>query len=187
MLGSLPIIAPTLLGLFLLGGAASRSGLIHRVPEWAPRLRPWIVPAIFAGAVGSLGLVHAGLRGSVADPSLGSLPGWFGQTIAAPLQGLGYAAALLLAHETPTGRRWLAPFRPVGRIALTNYLTHSVVFIGLNAGWGLGRYGTLGPARVTVIAIGLFALQMLASRLWLQRFRFGPIEALWRMMTYGRL
>ncbi len=82
--------------------------------------------------------------------------------------------------------RWLRPLAPVGRMALTNYLTHSCVFVLVFYRLGLGLVGQVGAAFCLGLAVAVFALQMAVSRWWLRRYRFGPAEWLWRSLTYGR-
>jgi len=84
-------------------------------------------------------------------------------------------------------KKWLAPLAPVGRMALSNYLFQSLVYVTLFYRYGLGLEGTVGPALLTVLSIFIFVLQILLSRWWLTRFRFGPMEWLWRTLTYGKL
>jgi uncharacterized protein len=69
-------------------------------------------------------------------------------------------------------------------MALTNYLMHSAIMIVLFYGWGLGWYGSMGPAITTPIALAICAAQVPLSRWWLSRFQFGPVEWLWRQYTY---
>lgn len=101
--------------------------------------------------------------------------------------GVGYMAAFVLSFRGRIGRRLLLPLAPLGRMALSNYLAHSVIGIGLFYGVGLDlgpRYGLPG---VVAVWAAIFVGQILASRWWLGRFRFGPVEWLWRSATYGRL
>lgn len=101
--------------------------------------------------------------------------------------GMGYMAAFVVLFGRRGGRRWLQPLAPLGRMALSNYLAHSVIGIGLFYGVGLGlgsRYGLPGVAAAWVAVLGA---QILSSHWWLARFRFGPVEWLWRSATYGRL
>ena len=72
-------------------------------------------------------------------------------------------------------------------MALTNYLMQSVLQSALFLGWGLGLSGKLGLIFIVPLAALLFAFQVIYSRWWLKRFRFGPVEWLWRSATYGRL
>ena len=99
---------------------------------------------------------------------------------------LAYAALLCLMWLGPEGPRLLRYFAPVGRMALTNYISQSVIctLIFYNTGLGLG--GTAGPTIYIPIGFGVYSIQIAASGWWLARYRFGPLEWLWRMATYGR-
>jgi uncharacterized protein len=70
-------------------------------------------------------------------------------------------------------------------MALTTYLTQSVVCTLLFYGYGLGLYGRFGFTGMFILTLVLFGCQMAASTWWLSRFRFGPAEWLWRTATYG--
>jgi uncharacterized protein len=70
-------------------------------------------------------------------------------------------------------------------MALTNYLMHSLLGIILFYGIGFGLVGRLGPPGFYAIAVAIFAMQILLSRWWLERFGQGPMERLWRRLTYG--
>lgn len=100
--------------------------------------------------------------------------------------GLAYAAGVCLLWLRPWGRRLLGVFAPVGRTALTNYLLQTAIGIGVFYGVGLGLAGTMGPTAWSGFAVAVFALQVVASALWLRAFRYGPMEWLWRRLTYGR-
>jgi uncharacterized protein len=90
---------------------------------------------------------------------------------------------LLLFHRGGPGRylRW---FVPVGRMALTTYVTQSVVGTAIFYGYGLGLLGEIGAAAAFAIGIGVFAIQMALCAAWMRHFRYGPLEWLWRSMTY---
>jgi uncharacterized protein len=94
---------------------------------------------------------------------------------------------VLLFHRNATWRRRLGHLAPVGRMALTNYLTQSVLYFVLFTGVGFGLYGEVGPAWCVGLAMIIFAVQMTFSKWWLARYRFGPAEWAWRTLTYGQL
>lgn len=76
-------------------------------------------------------------------------------------------------------------FAAIGRMALSNYLMQSTIYVVVFTAIGFGLYGQLGFMQLWLIAIGFFILQMVFSLFWLSRYRFGPFEWLWRVMTYG--
>ena len=83
---------------------------------------------------------------------------------------------------------WLtARLASVGRMALTNYLMQSVLCTTFFNGYGFGYYGAFDRVSLYGIVAVVWALQLWSSSLWLSYFRFGPIEWLWRSLTYGKL
>jgi uncharacterized protein len=75
----------------------------------------------------------------------------------------------------------------VGRMALSNYLTHSIVCTTVFYGYGFGAFGYVNRTGLAGIVLVIWIVQMLVSPIWLERFRFGPAEWLWRSLTYWRL
>lgn len=73
-----------------------------------------------------------------------------------------------------------------GRMALTNYISQSVIGMLLFYGIGLGLGASIGLAVTELVALGVFAFQIMFSLAWLSVFRFGPLGWIWRMLTYGR-
>lgn len=97
---------------------------------------------------------------------------------------LAYAAGLTLWMQTPGGRKILLPLASAGRVALSLYLSQALIFTTLFHGYGLGKAFQMGPFAVTVCALFIFGVQVVAAQVWLRYFRFGPLEWLWRSLTY---
>lgn len=99
---------------------------------------------------------------------------------------IAYIAGVVLLFQKPSWKNKLNLLAPVGRMALTNYLTQSffIILIFYDLGWGLS--GKVGSVVCLLLAIILFALQTALSIWWLKRFRFGPVEWAWRSLTYGK-
>ena len=70
-------------------------------------------------------------------------------------------------------------------MALTNYLSHTVICNTLFMGFGFGWVGELERYQIYYVVLAIWIFQLVASPLWLKQFRFGPVEWLWRSMTYG--
>src|SRR5690606_7677145 len=98
---------------------------------------------------------------------------------------LGYLSLLVLGLGLPGISRVLGWLAPAGRMALTHYLLQAVVASSRFFGYGLGWWGQLGRGAKVLLALAIFALQVVASHWWLGRYRFGPMEWLWRWLTYG--
>ena len=99
----------------------------------------------------------------------------------------GYTSGLALIFLHADWRRFVLPFAAVGRMALTDYLMQSVLCTLFFYHYTTGLYGRVGPALGLVPTVILYAAQVVFSNWWLQRYRFGPMEWLWRGMTYGTL
>ena len=98
-----------------------------------------------------------------------------------------YVAIIVRAMHDDVWRRRLAPLAAAGRMPLSNYLLQTLIATFFFYGWGLGFWGKVGPALGLVLAVGIFFLvQVPLSKLWLRHFEQGPMEYLWRVLTYGR-
>ena len=117
-------------------------------------------------------------------PDLHGLAGTALVSLGTPALALAYAAGLFLLYRgAPGPMRALAP---AGRMALTNYLTHSVAGVLLFYGIGFRMFGRVSLTMVLAGCVVFFGLQTIASRMWLSRALFGPAEWLWRTFTYRR-
>jgi len=180
-LGSLLLVAPQVLGMFLIGAWFARSGALAD-PARHPRLFAWLRWG--ALPLGLAVMLHA----TWLSPYLA--PGRFDPRSAAAY-ALGSVAGLLMClGYLAWGVRWgrcLHGLAPAGRMALSNYLMQSLLCTLLFYGYGLGCFEQMGRTWQLLFALLLFAAQVLLSRAWLRYFRFGPMEWLWRAITYLRL
>jgi uncharacterized protein len=130
----------------------------------------------------TIALTHSGVLAKTSPWVLAAqLPIYAGHVAMAAF----YLAAIVLLSQRPAWQRRLSHLGPVGRMALTNYLTHSLIYLLLFYGFGLGLLGRVGATLCLVLSVAIFAAQILFSSWWLRRFRFGPAEWLWRSLTYG--
>jgi len=98
--------------------------------------------------------------------------------------GLGYVGLVMLACQTAALRPLTRPFAAVGQTALTNYLLQTVICTTIFYGHGLGLYGSVDRVGQLAVVLGVWAVQLVVSPLWLRRYRFGPAEWAWRSLTY---
>jgi uncharacterized protein len=174
-----------ILGMFVLGAWFVGSGAIAR-PQSFPRfyafLRWGALPLGLALMLLSFWIMPT-VEFDRLDATSGAATA-LGMTAALGMC-LGYLAWILRGLESPLGAalRWVAP---AGRMALTNYLAQSIVCTLVFYGYGLGLFEQLSRALQLPFVLALFAVQVLYSRWWLSRFRFGPMEWLWRAVTYGQ-
>ncbi len=107
--------------------------------------------------------------------------------ISAPLLMLAYVSAFCLLVLSPGWGKRLQVLAPVGQMALTNYLTQSIICTLIFYSYGLGLFGKMGAAMGIGLTIIIYLLQIPFSHWWMKRFKYGPAEWLWRSLTYGNL
>jgi len=116
------------------------------------------------------------LRGGVFYNAFGSL-----------VVALGHVGLIMLIVQDGA-LTWLTRrLAAVGRMALSNYLTHSIVCTTLFYGYGFGLFGQINRTGLAAIVLAIWIFQLWISPIWLKHFRFGPAEWLWRSLTYWRL
>lgn len=103
-----------------------------------------------------------------------------------PALCLFYASAIALLYPNKKWQTILNVFTPVGQMALTNYLMQSIICSFIFKGYGLGLYAKVGSGILTLIGFAIYIAQLGFSYLWLKQYRFGPMEWLWRSVTYKK-
>lgn len=177
---------PSALGVFLIGGAILRMGWLHDV---ANKRRTYFKVLAVCLPIALL-FIGLSLRNGYQFPK----DAGFGEPmLSMGLMMLGnlplalcYLALLLIALGSPALAKLFSVFAPAGRMALSNYLTQSLICSIVFFGYGFGLYGQWGRAGQVGFVLGVFVLQVLFSHWWMARYRFGPMEWLWRWMSYGQ-
>jgi uncharacterized protein len=96
----------------------------------------------------------------------------------------GYLGLIMTLLQTRSWQKRLAILAPMGQMALTNYLMHSLILTSIFYGYAGGFYGEIARAPQMLLAFAIILMQIPLSALWLKHFRFGPLEWLWRSLTY---
>jgi uncharacterized protein len=128
----------------------------------------------------SAGNLHAHGYDGLYAMRIGMLPNYLGSIFVA----FGHVGLVMLIARTGVLQRMMQRLAAVGRMALTNYLLHSVILTTVFYGYGLGLYGDLSRSWQMLLVATAVGLQLAVSPWWLSRFRFGPVEWLWRSLTY---
>ena len=187
--GSQLFLVPWVLALFLVGFAIGKSGLLANLAGSRRLLQRGAVLGLGAGLVLNLPLGFAGTLGGAAvgpDAQIGGLlllGVTTGQLLGAPLLAVGYLSALALACLRPGVATRLGPLRDAGRMALSGYVLQSVLATGFFV--SLGFYDRLSSAQALGVVLAIWALMLAACMLWQRRVGRGPLERLWRRLTYG--
>lgn len=112
----------------------------------------------------------------------GAIPNYYGSILVA----FGHVGLIMLLAKSGAVHGLALCLEAVGRMALTNYLMHSIVMTSIFYGYGLGLYGQVSRSAQMLFVAAMLAFQILVSPWWLSRYRFGPVEWLWRSVSYGR-
>ena len=170
------LLVVMLLPLFLIGMYLARTRSLHE-PENNHNLlvKGWVL-TLFIFIVFKAG------------PYLFGNPTWLSiiqDYIGGTASALFYLFTITLLAQKAGGKKLLAPFAAVGRMAFTNYILQSVLSVLLFYGIGLGLYGKVPPFSAVILAVFLFIFQVFLSTWWLNRYHYGPLEWIWRTFTYG--
>ena len=180
----LPFVAPRATGMMLLGMALYKARVLTggRDRQWNGRL------ALIGLGLGTLISAYGVWQNEAAGWSMeySFFTGSVLRTLGMVPLVLGYIGGILWLCEGRLGPWLERRLAPVGRMAMTNYLTQTILATGIMYGHGLGWYHTMGRAELWLVILPIWGLQIAWSSWWMGRFRFGPFEWLWRSATYWR-
>lgn len=180
----------SIFAMFLFGLYVGRRRILHDIPSHLTLIRKacgWGLSVGLLSVIGEVLLRHTlgyeVFRASAAPLGIQIL-GDFLFTYGSTGLSIGYAAGIVLLSRRENWLPALNPLGSVGRLALTVYLSGTLLFTLLFYGYGFGQLFLLGPAEVTGYAVLFFGLQIWFCVWWARRFRFGPTEWIWRSLTY---
>ncbi len=178
--------APKVMALFIGGYLAGRYNLVAKLKRNGGKF------LIIALLLLSIGLFFTFQLDQLGPQLLSHESPWYGSFYMAAYEtgnifmGLSYILLVFLFATTGWGEMILHPLKYAGRMSLTNYLFQSLVFTTIFYGYGFGKFGHTPPSTFLAWAIILFIIQIVYSRIWLYYYRYGPMELLWRKMSYLR-
>ncbi len=184
---SLLVWIPAVLAFFLCGFYAGKVGIFKDIPGHADLLRIIISRGLPLGI--AFLLLYIVIESGLWPVSLLLKPAFLAALnyIASIFIFPSYIAIILLSLQGDFCRKLLSPVAAAGRMALTNYLAQTVIAVLIFYGFGLGLYGEVSLTQGIILTIGIYFIQLLWSNLWLRKFRYGPMEWLWRVLTYKQL
>ena len=177
---------PKILAMFLLGFYAYRREFFQDPSRHQAFIRRVLVYGLILGLAGNLAFaIFAGAE-AVFPPSPAGIIGVISYAFGVPALALFFIASIVTLYRRAGWRRMLVWLAPVGRMALTNYLLQTFVCVFIFYGFGFGYFGRVGATTATLLALLIFVFQILLSTLWLRYFSYGPMEWIWRQLTYRR-
>lgn len=173
-------------GMFLLGLYVGKRRIFREIGQHLPALRKVVWVFLVIGLVFNAIFISTILWPQRVPAEYHRLVRVGGRTIGAPALMLFYVSAIILLIQREDWYRRLSPLANLGRSALSNYLLQSVVCTLIFYNYGLGLYGEIGPPFALILTLAIYWAQVRLSGWWFERFQFGPMEWVWRTLTYGR-
>ena len=174
---------PHIFASFLFGIFIWRWEIFQRLHEFRPFLLSWLIFCGLFGLIGNIGAIILEWSGlAKAHPLETSIL----QTIGDSLLAVCYISGIALASLSAFWSKLIKLLIPAGRMGLTNYLLQSVIMSFVFLNYGLNLKDKLSVLECLVIVIMSTVVQIILSTWWFQRFKYGPVEWVWRLLTYGR-
>ena len=128
------------------------------------------------------------LQQLVTDPALFADTQWIspslGYDVQRALVGIGHASLLLLLYRSGMVQWLMRALGNVGQMAFSNYILQTLCCTLFFNGYGMGYFGKLSYSQLYYVVGAVWIINLIVSAIWLQFFRFGPLEWLWRSLTY---
>ncbi|WP_235848471.1 DUF418 domain-containing protein [Litchfieldia alkalitelluris] len=166
----------TLLPMFLLGAFIAKKDWFSNNDHQKAVRRMWLISGMIA--------IVFKMVPYVADKNLATE--YLQDSIGGPAVALFYASSIVLLVRNKKWRKVLTPFAHVGKLSLSNYLLQSLICTMIFYSYGLGYYGQITPFEGLIMTIVIYLLQVLLSKWWLNNYLYGPVEWLWRTLTYAK-
>lgn len=177
---------PKVLAMFLLGLVVGRSMIYKNLESQKVLLMKLMKRGFVIGIPASLALAYFSKDEIYLPKAKGLWDTLFYAISVIPLS-IAYTSSICILYMNVKWKKILSPMAAVGRMALTNYIMQTVFGIFIYYGLGLGMATKFGPALFVPIALIVYFIQIVYSNLWFQYFKYGPLEWVWRQLTYGKM
>ncbi len=178
---------PVVLGMFIIGMLAARRKLIANYQDNLSLYRKLFWTGLVVGLIANTSYSIAFRNATMSIPDEWSFLSTTSHIIGGISFGMMYVSAIVLLFAKGRQGFFTKFLAPVGRMALTNYLSHSIITAILFLPFGFGLFGKIEVWQGIILTVIIFGLQILFSRFWLSRFHYGPLEWLWRTLTYAKI
>ncbi|GGG07375.1 membrane protein [Dokdonia pacifica] len=180
-------LMPIAFTMFILGLTIGKKGWLQDIPRGIQRIKkPVLWIAVLSNVYRVIFLFF------LWETEIWKVPFWrtlfiYGMQISDTLMALFLVWLVVYAFQYAFWKKLLSPLQYAGRMALTNYLLQSFIGLLIFSSVGLQWYQTLSPIQTMGVAMGVFIVQVLLSKLWLSFFQFGPLEWIWRCISYWKV
>lgn len=168
-----------ILPMFLFGAYAANKRPFANRALW----KLWVLTLVLGPGSKIIPVIFFPLKGE--DWRYDTFMSW-GYEFGGAMMSIFYMCTIVLLYRNGKFKRLFKMFRITGRMAFTNYISQSIVCTFIFYSYGLALYGKYGPFAGVILAAFIFSLQVLFSKWWLKHFYMGPLEWIWRTLTYGK-
>jgi uncharacterized protein len=171
-------------GLMLVGMALYKWGILSAQKSQSFYMKGWMISWLIGLPLIIYGLIRNFSEAFSLEFSMfiGSQFNYWGSLLVA----FGYICLLMLFAKAPFAAGLKSRFAAIGQMAFSNYIMQSLIAVFIFHGVGFGLFGEVDRTSQVLITLGIWVLQFLWSKPWLARFRFGPMEWMWRSLTYSK-
>ncbi|EJQ57254.1 DUF418 domain-containing protein [Bacillus mycoides] len=160
--------------LFLLGMYVGKKGWLFEVDQHIPAVKKiWLITGIFSFTIKILAIF-------VKHPILIMLQ----DSLTPVTMTFFYGSTIILLFHYKKVARLLTYMANMGKMSVSNYLAQSIIATTIFYAYGFGLYGKIGYFFGILLTIGIYTIQLFVSTYWLQKYRMGPVEYVWRLGTY---
>lgn len=186
ILGGVFFFFPNVLGIFLWGMVLARKGVLENLEKHKGFFRRLLFFSLPVAIAGNLMLAHYGSKSSYVEFTWDTVLYMIGLGYGGPAMTFVYISIIAHCYYKGYFAKLANAIAKTGRMALTNYLSQSLIATTLFFSYGFGLYGKVNIWQGMLLTLAIYVVQVIWSHYWLQHFRFGPMEWLWRTLTYGK-
>ena len=171
-------------GFMLIGMALLKSGILSAARSM--RFYAWMALVCYSAGLTIVGIGAVKMAGHGFDVLYIYKYGGQFNIVGGTIVSLAHIAVMMMICKAGVFPRITRRLAAVGRMAFSNYISHTIICSTIFYGYGFGLFNRFGRFQLMGFVLAIWIVQIIVSPLWLERFRFGPLEWLWRSLTYGK-
>ncbi len=177
---------PKVLGMFLIGFYVGRKMMYANLQQYEPLLKKLMLWGFIIGLPFSIAMAYFEHDDKNIYKSVWGMADTISYAFGVVPLSLAYVSSICLFWVKTKGVNKLTVFAPLGRMALTNYLVQTMLAVTIFYGIGFGIGQQFGLVYLFPIVLFIYSIQVFYSHIWFRYFQYGPIEWIWRQLTYGK-
>ncbi len=186
ILGGIFFFFPNVLAMFLVGMVLARKKVFENPGQNILFFRKLFFFSLPVAIVGNYLYAHFSTKSSYILMDWNMVFSLVGHGFGGPAMTFVYISLIVFCYQRGYFGKVANAIKRTGRMALTNYLAQSLIATTLFFSYGFGLYGKVNIWQGMILTLAIYLVQVIWSHYWLKYYRFGPMEWLWRTLTYGK-